>query len=255
LEPIVIPHLRPYHSGVTIGPGDVPLQLNPLLDCLGPAQRFAQEGRVHIPDVLAEPAARRLHRALEKETAWGLILNEGQKAIDLATVSQDDYRALAVAAWERAHSGFQYFYHYAPLLKNNIVFPASDHYLAELVTFLRGREFLAVVREVTGLDSIVCLSSAATLYKPLDFLTVHDDGLDGGKLVAYVLNLTPNWRPDWGGALQFFDHDCHFSGAYFPSFNALNLFRVPQRHSVSQVAAFGGSRYSVTGWFGVEESK
>ena len=175
--------------------------------------------------------------------------NEGKKVLEFETVSAEDYQAMAVAAWGRAHSSFQYFYHYYRLLENRKIYPKPDHYLAKLVAFLTSADFFAFIREVTRLDSIAWISGTATLYKPLDFLTIHDDGLAGGKLVAYVLNMTPKWQPDWGGALQFFDRGDHIEEGYLPTFNALNLFRVPRRHSVSQVAAFGGLRYSVSGWF------
>src|SRR5205823_9807981 len=79
-------------------------------------------------------------------------------------------------------------------------------------------------------------------------LAVHDDGLTN-RSTAYVLNMTPEWKPDWGGALQFYDRDDHIEEGYLPTFNALNLFRVPKRHSVTQVASFGGLRYSISGWF------
>jgi Rps23 Pro-64 3,4-dihydroxylase Tpa1-like proline 4-hydroxylase len=227
-------------------------ELNPHLDRVQLAQTFARAGRVHITSALTDASARRVHNALERETPWGLILNEGKKVSELETVSAEDYQAMAVAAWGRANSGFQYFYHYYRLFENGKTYPKSDHYLAKLVAFLTAPDFLAFIREVTRLDSIACISSTATLYKPLDFLTIHDDGLAGGKLVAYVLNVTPKWRPDWGGALQFFDRDDHIEEGYLPTFNTLNLFRVPKRHSVSQVAAFGGLRYSVSGWFGAE---
>ena len=105
---------------------------------------------------------------------------------------------------------------------------------------------LGFAREVTGDESIGWISGTATLYKPLDFLAVHDDGLTN-RNIAYVLNMTPEWKPDWGGALQFYDRDDHIEEGYLPTFNALNLFRVPKRHSVSQVASFGGLRYSADG--------
>jgi len=90
----------------------------------------------------------------------------------------------------------------------------------------------------------------ATLYRPGDFLTVHDDSIGGHKrLAAYVLNLTPIWRADWGGVLQFLGTDGHVEEGYVPCFNALNVFRVPTQHLVSQVALYGSSRYSITGWF------
>ncbi len=227
--------------------------LNPHLDRAHLAQTFAQTGRVRIASVLTDASAQRVHYALENETPWGLILNEGTKVLEFESVSAEDYQAMAVAAWSWAHSGFQYFYHSYRLLENHKIYPKPDHYLAKLVSFLTSPDFFALIREVTGLDSISWVSSTATLYKPLDFLTIHDDGLAGGKLVAYVLNMTPTWRPDWGGALQFFDRGDDIEEGYLPTFNALNLFRVPRRHSVSQVAAFGGLRYSVSGWFGADQ--
>ena len=69
------------------------------------------------------------------------------------------------------------------------------------------------------------------------------------RLAADVLNLTPRWKPEWGGLLGFVDSDDHIKRAFTPSWNALNILAVPQRHFVSMVAPFGTEgRYSVTGW-------
>jgi SM-20-related protein len=101
------------------------------------------------------------------------------------------------------------------------------------------------------MDVSALLGSTATLFKPLHFLTAHDDvGKGAPQVVAFSLNMTPTWRLDWGGALQFYDHDDHIEEGYLPTFNGLNLFRVPKLHSVAQVAALGGLRYSLSGWFG-----
>ena len=229
--------------------GDPAPELNPDLDRARFAKAFASTGRVHIPNVLTEVSARRLHHALEHETPWGLIFNEGRDAREFRMVSPNDHQAMALAAWERAHSEFQYFYHYFRLLEGRRIYTGPDHYLGKTVSFLTSPSFLALMREVTGYDAISWLNGTATLFKPLDFLTLHDDDPRGGtRLVAYVLNMTPEWRPDWGGALQFFDRKDHIEEAYLPTFNALNLFRVPKPHSVSQVSAFGGLRYSISGW-------
>ena len=81
-------------------------------------------------------------------------------------------------------------------------------------------------------------------------LTAHDDVAPGKhRLYAYVLNLTARWRADWGGILMFLDEEDHVAEGYTPAFNALNIFRVPQRHAVSMVAPFAGEpRISITGW-------
>ena len=54
---------------------------------------------------------------------------------------------------------------------------------------------------------------------------------------------------DIGGLLLFDGEDGHIERGFTPSFNALNLFTVPQPHSVSRVAPFAANRrYSITGW-------
>ena len=49
--------------------------------------------------------------------------------------------------------------------------------------------------------------------------------------------------------MLFHAADGHVAEAYTPGFNSLNIFRVPQAHSVSQVASFvTAERLSITGW-------
>lgn len=222
--------------------------LNPQLNTDDLAEAFRRTGRIHIPDILTEVSARRLFRALEEETPWRLIVNDGRTAHQYGAIAVEQRTQMALEAWERAHTKFQYFYQCYKLLEDRRIHPQPDHYLAKAVAFLTSTEFLAFGREVTGDPSIVWVSATATLYQPLDFLTVHDDGSDPRR-VAYVLNLTPEWKPDWGGALQFYGDDGHIEEGYLPSFNGLNLFRVPKRHSVAQVTSFGGMRYAISGWF------
>ena len=61
---------------------DTALALNPHLDRTQFSEAFARAGRVHIPTVLTDAFARRVHHALEHETPWGLILNDGKKVLE-----------------------------------------------------------------------------------------------------------------------------------------------------------------------------
>jgi SM-20-related protein len=230
-------------------PPDAELALNPQLDWESLSKEFGLTGRLHIDNVLTEAAARRLHYALVRETPWRLFFNEGERWKEYHRVSADQHQEMAIAAWERAHSQFQYFYHQYQLLRNGKIYPESGHYLCKFVSFVSSTQFLSLMQTVTGVKAIDSLSSAATLYKPLDFLTAHNDHGEDRRLVAYVLNMTPEWRPDWGGALQFYNESRdQIVQGFLPTFNALNLFRVPMWHSVTQVAAFGGMRYAISGW-------
>jgi len=50
--------------------------------------------------------------------------------------------------------------------------------------------------------------------------------------------------------LAFFDDNGNIKEAFIPSFNTLNIFLVPQMHSVQLVSPFAGAnRCSYLGWF------
>ena len=90
----------------------------------------------------------------------------------------------------------------------------------------------------------------ATRFLPGHFLTGHDDNdFNLGRVAAYVVGLTPHWRTEWGGLLQFHAEDGDVERGLAPKFNTMNVFTVPRLHSVSQVTEFAGApRLSVTGW-------
>ena len=115
---------------------------------------------------------------------------------------------------------------------------------------LNSEAFLGFVRQLTGDPRPVYCDAQATRYRAGQFLTAHDDNLAGkDRLYAYVLNLTPAWRIEWGGLLMFHDADGHVAEAYAPKFNAINIFSVPAWHSVSQVASYVDQhRLAITGW-------
>lgn len=219
------------------------------LDRVGFADSFRRSGRVHVPSVLSDNSARRLYRCLAEETPWTLIHNKGGARVDVPYKGLEERTKESMGIWQRAHGNFTYLYDNHRLSHSGEAYPDPSHYLAKLVQFLNGPEFIAFVRAVTGMTAIAFADAQATLYRPGDFLTAHDDTAAGkNRLAAYVLNMTPGWRTDWGGILEFIDRNGHVNCGYMPVFNALNLFRVPQVHCVTQVALFGGLRYSVTGW-------
>jgi len=225
-------------------------ELNPALARARIADAFRDHGRVHIPSVLTEASAERIHHCLTQETKWSLTFNKGGDFCDLDNVSQEERSKLVFAAWQRAPNGFQYFFDNHRLSRDGEAYRDESHYFAKLVAFLNSQPVLSLMREVTGLSAIEWADAQATVYRPGDFLMVHNDEIGGHKrLAAYVLNFTRAWRADWGGILQFYGEDRHIEEGYVPAFNALNVFRVPALHSVSQVALYGGLRYSITGWF------
>jgi Rps23 Pro-64 3,4-dihydroxylase Tpa1-like proline 4-hydroxylase len=230
---------------------DVPPELNPQLDPVQLAEHFRPTQRLHIPNFLTERSAVRLFRALEQETPWTVTFNKGLDFFDVENVSLSERAQFSRNAFDRAkNGGFNYIYDNHRLSRNGEPYSNPNHYLAKIVSFMNSPHVLQFMRETTGLIDIAWADAQATLYRQGDFLAIHDDKTGGHKRrAAYVLNMTPGWNPDWGGVLNFFDERGHIAEGYVPVFNALNVFRVPAPHAVSQVAFFAGFRYSVTGWF------
>jgi Rps23 Pro-64 3,4-dihydroxylase Tpa1-like proline 4-hydroxylase len=233
---------------------DIAPVLNPGLDADALSKDFARQGRLHIRNLLTSDSASRLHRCLEQETDYSVAImtEQGAQYAKPAALAQPDLmRQVQIGAYNRAHDGqFSFLYDVHIVTQTGAAYPAANHYLRAVTDFLEGEAFLGLCRAVTGLDGIAFADAQATRYRPGHFLTQHDDNVPEQKrLAAYVLNLTPRWRPEWGGLLLFLDGEGHVDQGFTPAFNALNIFTVPQRHIVTQVAPFaGGPRLSITGW-------
>lgn len=234
---------------------EVAIEFDPRLDPDLVGRVFRQSGRVHIGGILTPAAATRIHRALAEETPWSYSIGDEAGSRDLPVASLDtlppDERASIIASTDRAAvNGFAYRYAGFRIDGAWDAGRHRDHYLMRVLAFLNSAPFLDFARRVTGVPQIAFADAQATLYRPGDFLTTHDDAVEGkSRHAAYVLNLTPEWRVDWGGLLAFPDPYGHVAEAFGPAFNALNLMRVPTPHAVTQVASFAGAgRYSITGW-------
>jgi hypothetical protein len=233
------------------------LQLNARLKPELFAAVFAKFGRIHIPAILEKASAQALYAAMTSgDVPWQMHYNDGPASYDIPAVQVDaltelEQLALRKPIWSRAQSAFQYCFDNFSLADHH----ARGEYLGlglmQAYDLMRSPAMLEFARRVTGVREISSVDAQATRYRRGDFLTSHDDrDEDKGRVAAYVLNMTPQWRSDWGGLLQFLDEDGHVAEAYAPAFNALNILRVPQSHSVSIVAPFAGQpRLSITGWF------
>lgn len=219
------------------------------------ASIYARAGRIHIRPILSSASAEAIHRSLTSEIPWQLHLNDGDRPINLAGAKFEelpdaDRARFLQSVYASAGQRFQYLFNSFPV---SDVYERGEHrslYVMRLYEFLNSPEFLTFAREITGVQSIALADAQATLYRPGHFLTHHDDLIqDKKRVAAYVLNFTPQWVTDWGGILQFIAEDGHIAEGYTPTFNALNLFRVPQLHAVSYVAPFArAGRLSITGW-------
>src|SRR6185503_7280444 len=231
------------------------IRLNPALDLPSLRAAYARDGRVHIASVLEEASARKLHDDLVASRDWVFVFNRHNKHFEVtpknfAAMPNEAKIQMQREILENARDGFQLAYDVLNVTRKERTPVTTDPVLVDLHAFMNGPDYLGLLHEVTGEKTGTWCDVTATRYKPGHFCEMHDDSADDSKrLAAFVLNLTPRWRVDWGGLLLFIDPRGHVTHGLTPVFNALNVFRTPQLHTVSAVAPFAGAnRISVTGW-------
>jgi SM-20-related protein len=228
--------------------------LNPSLDIAALSQAFNADGHVSITNFLADDGAQQLHAALSGRQDWAWAVNAGEHVYDIGAEARSAMTAEQLTNLDKrvcsaARDGFQFRFSSIRIPDPVSERRPDDDIIHAFAEFMRSKAVLDFLRAVSGKSEICFADAQATAYHPGDFLTGHDDDVDGkNRELAYVMVLTPKWRVEWGGLLLFHDNENRVQGLV-PRFNCLNLFSVPVIHSVSQVTPFSGAvRYAVTGW-------
>lgn len=232
------------------------LRLNPELNLASLTDEWKVRRKMQVRNLFDEATAREIERVLIQETPWGMALNQGER---VATLRDTDVEKLTPAQWEEfgemiaegAARGYQYVYDVYTLVSDyfNPARPWTP--LFHLLEYLNSEPFLDFGRTVTGDDRIVWADCNPSRFQPGHFLMRHTDEVEGkDRRIAFVLNFTATWGGDWGGYLQFYDSESNIELAFKPAFNVLNMFAIPQDHSVAMVAPYASHpRLSIAGWF------
>ncbi len=124
-------------------------------------------------------------------------------------------------------------------------------------TILNSNEFKGLLSELTGLEITNLNTMFLSKYKSGHFLSPHSD--KGNGKIAFVINLTKNWMPQYGGNLHFLSEDRKsIVETWTPAFNNMVIFYVPPDlqeniglpHFVGHVnPGIKLSRYAITGWY------
>lgn len=232
------------------------LRLAPRSDLSALRTLYAARGRVQLPHWLEGEHAQALRQHLLSREDWRLIFNHGELLYEydratLARITPTQRADLQRAVENAGRHGFQYLFESIRVPETAV--DGAHGLLERFAELLNAPATLALVRELLGRPDVAFADCQATCYRPGHFLTTHDDAVDGKhRVAAYVFNLTPTWRAEWGGLLSFTEGPLHVAEAWVPSFNTLNLLRVPQPHFVGPVNGLAppdAARLSVTGWF------
>ncbi|ROT93888.1 hypothetical protein EB810_12360 [Altererythrobacter sp. FM1] len=214
---------------------------------------FGVRGMVSIPEFLSVAMAQRLSDELGSAADWLEIFRAGEQVYEMP---HSTYLALNGAqrtilrnkVEDAARDGLQYRYRAIRVSDDAAVRVRRGRVLDKFAEFMNSPEILGFFRKLVDRPDVRFVDAQATDFRAGDFLTTHDDGVEGkDRVAAYVYSLTTRWQPDWGGLLVMEDGN-EFSG-FVPDFNSLRIFSVPCAHHVSYVAPWVDERrISVTGW-------
>ena len=223
---------------------------NDITNVLELKNEFSKNGIIRVFDFLDQDSLEQLKSALETQVDYSnafYLSGQNRQASDVeikaltATTQQKLYKDIHEAASKG--TGFLYGRH--KIEKNSLT------ELNDILKLLNNENTLNLIKEITSISAVDHADAQATRYRRGDFLTRHIDNVPGEtRRIAYVLGLTEDWHPDWGGLLQFFEKDGTPTRSWSPAINSLTLFSVDKVHSVTSVAQFAlKNRYSITGWF------
>jgi Rps23 Pro-64 3,4-dihydroxylase Tpa1-like proline 4-hydroxylase len=122
-----------------------------------------------------------------------------------------------------------------------------------LRNILNSSDFITLLNEITNLKLTHLTTLFLSKYKSGSFLSPHSDA--GNGTLAFVINITKFWKPQYGGILHFMNENrTEIIRSYVPEFNSFVIFKVPENggipHYVSHVSPnVKYSRYAITGWF------
>jgi len=195
-----------------------------------------------------------IYHSLDKGVNWDIAHysnNKGHKLTfeEIKKTSDGEIKRKILEIQNCKPNEYQFLYHTYMIVTAYLEGRNPGHLLHYFLEFVNSQEFLSLIRQITGCKNIRKMDAQATYYAKGDFLREHNDADSvEGRRFAYVLNMTKNWTPDWGGILQFTKDD-KIIESFVPSYNRLVIFEVPQNHLVSQVTSFAGEkRLSIAGW-------
>jgi len=212
-------------------------------------------GYVKLSNALSNESANLIYENIAKQEQWNLVFRNNSVHQDLNNLDVNGWgdehkNNLTELVHRQAENAFQYFYETIPIYDIYYDKLMPEHFFNDIVAFLNSEETLNIFREILAAPEITFLDAQITRFKAGHFLNRHNDDVEGkNRVAAFVINLSKNWCTDWGGALHILNSELDIDKSFVPSFNEINIFKVPIDHLVGYVAPFAtGHRLSITGW-------
>ena len=125
------------------------IKLNPALDLSALKKAFAKDRRIHIPRILTEDSAERMHRCLTGDVDWHLVFNEGDKTHTLypeqvRAMTEEHKQKVRQIVLSQAQKGFQFLYNDYNIYDYYLNGKNMDHFLHRFHEFVNFRDVFII---------------------------------------------------------------------------------------------------------------
>ena len=217
-------------------------------------KKFNNCGRVTIPNIFVSKYAEILYRGIKKlpNRNWyqmcGIRNTVYQKRL-IGINDKNNKDNIKEANKTFAKNEFAFNFHRT--FENR--YKEISYLEYSIRKILSSPQFINTIREITGIEITILKQLFLSRYRSGHFLSTHSDV--GNGTLAFVINITKNWKPEYGGILHFLSEDRKvIIDSIVPIFNNMSLFFVKPvdgtPHYVSHVVpGIAETRYALTGWY------
>jgi Rps23 Pro-64 3,4-dihydroxylase Tpa1-like proline 4-hydroxylase len=219
------------------------------------SEYYQKYGYVKLANALENATAEEIASHIDIQEQWNLVFNHKGTHHDLNNIEVAEWdlnkkNDLLAIVNQQASAGFQYFYETIPIYDIYYKNLMPGHFFNDILEFLNTEKTLNLFRELLSAPEITFADGQITRFKAGHFLNCHKDDVDNkNRVAAFVINLTKDWRADWGGALHILNDELQIEQSFLPTFNEIHIFKIPVDHYVGYIPPFAtGNRISITGW-------
>lgn len=223
------------------------------------AKALGKQGFVELREFFAADDVKGFRNMESRLPPWSITFRDNNATITLTGIQRQSmtdrrWRDKQGKAFELTRLEHQFYHLTRPLLDQEAQDGFPDDPFPQLADTLGTSEFAELISEIAGEPSLKLLSADALLLGFNNFRSRMRYSENGPSAHHFVfIELTQEWKPDWGGLLQFYTDEGDVSGGLVPRFNSLVVIRSDKDFGISFIPSFVyAQHYSIMATFAAE---
>ena len=220
--------------------------------------QLARLGWAQVSNFLSAELAEAAYQEMACREGWDcFLLSEGRKYLASAPTNRRFSEVEMGNICERANASaaagrLSAVYEIEPRKAEAAALSTGGRAIDTILCFLKSLRFLNILREAFRRDVGSHVDLQIQRHQPGHFITYHRGFIPTNPYVsdgvAFFYNLTPEWKPEWGGLLTFRGRNGGETVSLTPVFNSLDLCAHEKGRWFTPIAPFAsGPKFVIAG--------